>query len=650
LIASQRIHTRGEMADLIRNFPWDKTPLGSIEHWPELLVSMVNTVLDTRHPMLLWWGEHLIQFYNDAFRPSLGPDKHPKGLGQPGRECWPEVWPVVGAEIEAVMSKGEASWHENALIPIFRNGKLENVYWTYSYSPVRQADGSIIAILITVTETTDRINAENRLRVSEERLRVAQSAAHLATWDWDLQTGEVTWDPGSAWVYGRPPEHVARIEACAEAILEADRESTMAALQHAIELRKEYNHEFRVRWPDDSVHWLAGRGQAVCDRNGNPIRVLGVNWDQTARKKAELALQAERQRLDELFRQAPAFVAVLRGPDHIFELANPLYQELVGPRSLVGKSVKQAIPEAEQQGFIGILDRVFRSGEPFVAHDLPVLIARGRGDVQEQVFLDFVYQPIREADGEVTGIIVFGVDVTIRGKAERALRETEKLAAVGRLASSIAHEINNPLEAVTNLIYLSASLADTPTLKSYLDLAQQELARVANIATQTLRFHRQSTEARRTSVSEILDSVLMLFRQRFTNADLTVERQYRTEQTIIGYESDLRQVFTNLISNAIDATKARGRMVLRVRESTNWKTGGKGVRVSIGDNGHGMSEETRRHIFEPFFTTKGITGTGLGLWISQEILDNHGASSQVRSSTDPDRHGTVFSVWLPFTR
>jgi signal transduction histidine kinase len=151
-------------------------------------------------------------------------------------------------------------------------------------------------------------------------------------------------------------------------------------------------------------------------------------------------------------------------------------------------------------------------------------------------------------------------------------------------------------------------------------------------------------------VSEILDSVLMLFRQRFTNADLTVERQYRTEQTIIGDESDLRQVFTNLISNAIDATKARGRMVLRVRESTNWKTGGKGVRVSIGDNGHGMSEETRRHIFEPFFTTKGITGTGLGLWISQEILDNHGASSQVRSSTDPDRHGTVFSVWLPFTR
>jgi PAS domain S-box-containing protein len=638
------------MADLIRDFPWQQTPLGPMEDWPELLVSMVNTILDTRHPMLLWWGGSLIQFYNDAFRPSLGQEKHPKGIGQPGRECWPEVWPIVGPEIEAVMSRGTASWHENALVPIFRNGQLENVYWTYSYSPVRQADGSIVAILITVTETTGRIFAENRLRVSEERLRQAQRAAHLATWDWDLESGEVTWDPGSAWVYGRPPEHVARIEACAQAILDADRESTMAALQHAIAGRTEYNHEFRVRWPDGSVHWLAGRGQGVYDRAGNPIRVLGVNWDQTARKKAELALQTERQRLVELFQQAPAFVAVLRGPEHVFELTNPLYQELVGPRSLIGKTVKEAIPEVAQQGFFEILDRVYQRGEPVVAHDLPVLRARGRNGVQEQVFLDFVYQPIREADGEVTGIIVFGVDVTVRSKAEQALRETEKLAAVGRLASSIAHEINNPLEAVTNLLYLSGSLAETPTLKSYLDLAQQELARVANIATQTLRFHRQSTEARRTSLREITESVLLLFRQRIANADVTIERQYRTEQMIIGYEGDLRQVFTNFIGNAIDATRSGGRLLLRISEATNWRTGARGVRVSIGDNGHGMSEEICRHIFEPFFTTKGITGTGLGLWISHEILNNHKAVTKVRSSIDQDRHGTVFSVWLPFSR
>src|SRR6185369_249299 len=277
------------------------------------------------------------------------------------------------------------------------------------------------------------------------------------------------------WVYGRPPEHMARIEACAEALFDADRESTMAALQQAIELRTEYNHEFRVRWPDGSVHWLAGRGQAVYDRAGKPLRVLGVNWDQTARKKAEIALKSERQRLVDLFQQAPAFVAVLSGPEHVFELANPLYQKLVGPRSLIGKAVKEAIPEAEQQGFVAILDRVYQSGEPFVAHDHSVMLARGRNGVQEQVFLDFVYQPIREPDGDVTGIIVFGVDVTVRGKAEQALRETEKLAAVGRLASSIAHEINNPLEAVTNLIYLSATRAENPELQAYLDLAQQEL-------------------------------------------------------------------------------------------------------------------------------------------------------------------------------
>ena len=645
-----RIYARGEMADLIRNFPWEKTSLGAMSQWPELLVSLVNVILDTRHPMLLWWGEDLIQFYNDAFRPSLGEDKHPKGLGQSGRECWPEVWPIVGAEIEAVMTRGEASWHENALVPIFRNGQLENIYWTYSYSPVRQADGHIVATLITVTETTDRIDAENRLRVSEERLRLAQGSAHLATWDWDLQTGEVIWDSGSAWVYGCPPEHMGTIDRCAGAVLEEDRESTREALQKAVDSGAEYNHEFRVRWPDGSVHWLAGRGRAVYDREGRAIRVLGVNWDQTARKKAEFALKAERERLKELFQQAPAFVAVLRGPEHIFELTNPLYQELVGPRSLIGKPVKEAIPEAETQGFIEILDRVYSTGEPFVAHDQSIMIARGPRGTHEERLLDFVYQPIRDAEAEVTGILALGVDVTVRGKAEQALREAEKLAAVGRLASSIAHEINNPLEAVTNLVYLSASLADTPQLKSYLDLAQQELGRVANIATQTLRFHRQSTEARATSLSEILESVLLLFRQRITNANVTIERQYRTDQTIVGYEGDLRQVFTNFISNAIDATPGGGRLILRVSDGRNWKTGAPGVRVSIGDNGHGMSEETRQHIFEPFFTTKGVTGTGLGLWISHEILNNHRAITHVHSSVHSLRHGTVFSVWLPLTR
>ena len=155
-----KIFGSGEMADLIRAFDWSTTPVGPIEDWPEVLLIAVNTMLATRHPMFLWWGDELIQFYNDGYRPSIGSDKHPKAVGQPGAECWPEIWHIIGPQIEGVMSRGESTWHEDALVPIYRDGKLEDVYWTYSYSPVRDAQGVIRGTLVTCSDTTGRVLAD----------------------------------------------------------------------------------------------------------------------------------------------------------------------------------------------------------------------------------------------------------------------------------------------------------------------------------------------------------------------------------------------------------------------------------------------------------------------------------------------------------
>ncbi len=139
---SREIFGSGEMADLTRAFAWGSTSVGPIESWPETLLIVVNTMLASRHPMFLWWGDDLVQFYNDAYRPSIRADKHPRALGQHGRDCWQEIWHVIGPQIDAVMERGEASWHENQLVPINRNGKLEDVYWTYGYSPVRDSTGA----------------------------------------------------------------------------------------------------------------------------------------------------------------------------------------------------------------------------------------------------------------------------------------------------------------------------------------------------------------------------------------------------------------------------------------------------------------------------------------------------------------------------
>jgi signal transduction histidine kinase len=242
-------------------------------------------------------------------------------------------------------------------------------------------------------------------------------------------------------------------------------------------------------------------------------------------------------------------------------------------------------------------------------------------------------------------------DLTKLRRTEQALIQNEKLAIAGRLASSIAHEINNPLEAVMNLLYLVSSdiqvEASPREQLAHLKTAQDELARVANITRHTLRFHRQLTKPVTVTKAEILEDVLVLFRGRLRTAGITVETRYSGARPTLCYNGDLRQVFANFIGNAADACKRGGKILLREREATDWKTGRKGIRVTVADTGSGMSKETAAHIFEPFFTTKETTGTGLGLWVSAGILKKHAAQVSVRSRQDARSHGTVFSIWFP---
>ncbi len=246
------------------------------------------------------------------------------------------------------------------------------------------------------------------------------------------------------------------------------------------------------------------------------------------------------------------------------------------------------------------------------------------------------------------GLAAFFRDITAKMKSEAALRQTEKLAAVGRLASSIAHEINNPLEAITNLLYLMESDAQMrPDTREFLKSAQSELGRVSHIATQTLRFQRQSRERAEVRMTEILDSVIALYTTRLADPGISIERQYRSHSQIEGFPGELRQVFSNLVRNAMDAIGQRGRIIVRERSCRDARTGRKGVRITIADTGPGMAADVKKRLFEPFFSTKPSTGTGLGLWVSQEIVQKHSGYFQVKSWAEAARHGTVFSVFFP---
>jgi len=287
------------MGARMRAFEWAATPLGPAQDWPQSLRTVIRLLLNTGHPMYVWWGPERICLYNDAYRQSIGPERHPGSLGRPAREVWEEIWEVINPQIEQVMSGGGPTWHVNQLVPITRNGRLEDVYWTYSYSPIDDegAPGGIGGVLVLCTETTAQVNAERRM---------------------------------------------------------AD----------------------------------------------------------------------ERNRLAQLFDQAPTFMAVLQGAEHRFTMANPAYQALVGGREVLGHTVAQALPEAVAQGYLGLLDRVYATGEAYVADGARYVI-RNEGMAPQERFVDFVYQPVKDGQGEVTGIFVQGADVTERSAAERSLRESE---------------------------------------------------------------------------------------------------------------------------------------------------------------------------------------------------------------------------------
>jgi signal transduction histidine kinase len=323
----------------------------------------------------------------------------------------------------------------------------------------------------------------------------------------------------------------------------------------------------------------------------------------------------------------------------------------------LGRTVSDLFPETAATPLQNAIDSVFENGHP--VQDLELTGELGANPGRIRSWLANIY-PVRTSSNVVRWVGAVIVDTTQRRNAEDALRKTEKLAATGRLAASIAHEINNPLEAITNLLYL-IRLQDSllPDTRHYVELAQHEVARVSEIAQQTLRFYRQSTLPMTAKVSELLDSVLTLHQGRVNSLQVEVQRFYEPDVELFCFAGELRQVFTNLISNALDAMMpGPGRLVLSVRHSHLWRNANvKGVRVSVMDTGSGMTEEVRSRIFEPFFTTKEATGTGLGLWVSEEIVRKHHGTVRIRSraaengqSNGDGRSGTIFMLFFPAER
>ncbi len=328
---------------------------------------------------------------------------------------------------------------------------------------------------------------------------------------------------------------------------------------------------------------------------------------------------------------------------------NHVFAEMTGfPLSRhLGKTLPELIPEPIGRQLEDALGRVFFTESPE-----PEVEIQGSGGNPRRPFtwLASTY-PIRTTHHQMRWAGLILQDISERKQSEDTLRKTEKLAATGRLAASIAHEVNNPLEAITNLLYLLRNFCDLDeSAMKYVTMAEREGRRIADIAQQTLRFYRQSTQPHRASMTELLDTVLDLFESRCHTLNIRLERDYDPETDLFCYAGEIRQVVANFVGNAIDATSAGGRLVVRARRSRSWEFPEmKGVRFTVADTGFGMGQDVKERVFDAFFTTKEETGTGLGLWVSHEIILKHRGLVHVRSraSGQGKPSGTVFEIFLP---
>jgi PAS domain S-box-containing protein len=475
--------------------------------------------------------------------------------------------------------------------------------------------------------------AQRAICQNEERLRLAETAGKIGSWEWDPESETQVLSPELGRILGInifDPKH-AQIWA---ARVWPEDWPKVEFLMHQGSRTGTMEFEYRYLHPEDGLRWLFCKGCRFQDGT----RMFGIVQDVSARKAAEEASQ----RLAAIVASSEDAI-ISKDLNGIVTSWNPGAERLFGftATEMIGRPITTIIPPELRDDETRILATIAR-GER-IEHFETVRVRKNG----ERIEVSITVSPVKDEAGRIIGAAKIARDITQRKTAERTLLVTERLAAVGRLAATVAHEINNPLEAVTNLVYLAKMASDSSEVLGFLTTAEEQLGCVSHLTHQTLGFYRDSSGARIVRLGQIIASVISVLAPRARNKRSEIIPEIKDDLEIFAVPGEIRQVVANLVSNSIDAIQTSGTIRIRVSAGRSPRDLVAGVRITVSDTGSGIPAGNLARVFEPFFTTKRDVGTGLGLWVCKNIVETHHGTIRGRSATKPGKSWTVFSVFLP---
>jgi PAS domain S-box-containing protein len=634
-----------ELAGRIRIHKWSETPLGPIESWSETLLATVNLMLHSPFPTILSWGPEMVFLYNDAAISTLTM-KHPSALGALYRDVFHEAWDLVRGDLEACFYRGETAVRDNMFIPIMINGVLEDHYWNYSLIPVYE-DGVIAGVYDAFRNTTEIVIGARRLRESETRLKMATEVARLGVYSWQPADDCVNWENEIIYeIFGRKPEDgpINGSMFLNEVIHPDYRETFRRAIESTLQDAAEFNFEAMICLPDKTLRWIEVRGNLQSKTEGGTGQILGTVRDITRIKQNEQLLGENSKHLGELAAivESSEDVILSKNLNGIITSWNASATRVFGysAEEMIGASILKLIPEDLHSEETRILESI-RAGRRVEHFETKRLTKDG-----QLLDVSLTVSPLIDENGNVIGASKILRDVSMRKRLEQSLLQAEKIAATGRMAATIAHEINNPLEAVMNLMYLIRPMIADPSGINYFQSAEIELGRVSHIAKQTLGYYRELAAATSASLAEIVLHAITIYQPRCSAANIEITKSINSSRKVVMRRGEMMQVVSNLMMNSIYAMQSGGVLSLSVDDTVGSRDG---VVLTIKDDGVGISKADLPKVFEAFFTTRNTVGTGIGLFIAKQFVEGHGGQIEVESSQNAEDHGTTVRVFLPIS-